>query len=36
MIIVALQVMADPETDRYVLADPAVHHEGLWKIFNSV
>ena len=36
MSVIDLQVMADPETDRYVLADFAVHHEGLWKIFNSV
>ena len=36
MIIVDLQVMADPETDRHILADPAVHHESLLKIFNSV
>ena len=35
MNVVDLQGMADPEKDRYVLTDPAIHHESLSKFFNS-
>ena len=33
--VIDLQGMTDPEKDRYVLTDPAIHHEGLSKFFNS-